>query len=150
MLMRKRKDLPKEIAHAQAGYTLTPKKIITGMVIGVAAGIIVLLINASLPFICTIICPQETTIEGIITQNDKPVSNVDIIINGHKNLTGGDGKFVILDIQLEPGLKINIDLPSPPPIAYDSDHYVDLELDYMLRRELDDLRYKEISSFPTN
>lgn len=52
---------------------------------------------------------------------------------------------MISDIQLEPGLKINIDLPSLPHIDYDSDHYVDLEPEYMLRRELDDYRYKEIS-----
>ena len=101
--------------------------------------------TANLSGLCSIFCPQKTTIEGVITQNDKPVSNVNIIINGHKNLTGGDGKFVIADIQLEPGLKINIDLPPLPPIDYDPDYYVDLEPEYMFRRELDDYTYKELS-----
>ena len=109
------------------------------------ASLIVVLIVAILPGLCPIFCPQKTTIEGVITQNDKPVNNVNIIINGHKNLTGGDGKFVIFDLQLEPGLKINIDLPPLPPIDYDSDYYVDLEPEYMFRRELDGCTYKKLS-----
>jgi hypothetical protein len=117
-------------------------KLIVG---SIAAGLIVVFIVAILPGLCPIFCPQETTIEGIITRNDKPVSNVNIISNGHKNLTGGDGKFVISDIQLEPGLKINIDLPPLPPIDYDSDYYVDFEPEYMLLEGLNNYKDKAIA-----
>ena len=115
-----------------------------GIAIGIVASLIAAPIIANLSGLCSIFCPQKTTIEGVITQNDKPVNNVNIIINGHNAVTGTDGKYVISDINVEQEMTSDVSFPPNPKIGYDSHYYLDIEPVSMLQRLLNNGKFPEI------
>ena len=118
------------------------KTLIEGIAAGLIVTLIVTLISSSI--LCSFFCQPKTTIEGVITQDGKPVNNVNIIINGHEYVTGTDGKYVISDIQVEQGMTFNVSLPPIPPIKYDYHYYLGIEPENMFQRELNDGKFKQI------
>ena len=117
---------------------------IRAVTIGIVVTLIVILILTLPSTLCPLFYPQKTTIEGVITQNDKPVNNVNIIINGQNAVTGTDGKYVISNINVKQEMTFNVSLPSIPTIGYDSHYYLGIEPENMFQRELNDGKFREI------
>ena len=120
---------------------------IRAITIGIVVALIVILILTLPSILCPTFCPQKTTIEGVITQNGKPINNVNTIINGHNAVTGTDGKYVISDINVEQGMTFDVSLPPSPTIGYDYHYYLGIEPENMFQRELNDDKFREISIY---